>query len=31
LLADEIELECAKVLLGVATPGARWKMFGVRG
>jgi indole-3-acetate monooxygenase len=31
LLADEIELECAKVLLGVAKPGARWTMFAVRG
>lgn len=30
LLADEIELECAKVLLGVAKPGARWTMFAVR-
>ena len=30
LLADEIELECAKVLLGVTKPGARWTMFGVR-
>jgi indole-3-acetate monooxygenase len=30
LLADEIELECAKVLLGVTKPGARWTMFAVR-
>ena len=30
LLADEIELECAKVLLGVAKPNARWTMFAVR-
>jgi alkylation response protein AidB-like acyl-CoA dehydrogenase len=31
LLADEIELECARVLLGVTKPGARWTMFAVRG
>jgi len=31
LLADEIELECAKVLLGTVKPGARWTMFAVRG
>jgi alkylation response protein AidB-like acyl-CoA dehydrogenase len=30
LLADEIELECAKVLLGLAKQGARWTMFAVR-
>ncbi|HEY5208051.1 MAG TPA: acyl-CoA dehydrogenase family protein [Stellaceae bacterium] len=30
LLADEIELECARVLLGVTKPGARWAMFAVR-
>lgn len=30
LLADEIELECAKVLLRTTKPGARWTMFGVR-
>jgi alkylation response protein AidB-like acyl-CoA dehydrogenase len=30
LLADEIEFECARVLLGVTKPGARWTMFAVR-
>jgi alkylation response protein AidB-like acyl-CoA dehydrogenase len=30
LLADEIELECARVLLGVTKPGSRWTMFAIR-
>jgi alkylation response protein AidB-like acyl-CoA dehydrogenase len=30
LLADEIELECARVLLGMTKPGAHWTMFAVR-
>jgi alkylation response protein AidB-like acyl-CoA dehydrogenase len=31
LLADEIELEVARVLLGTTKPGARWTMFRVTG
>jgi len=30
LLADEIELECARVLLGLTGPDAQWAMFGVK-
>jgi indole-3-acetate monooxygenase len=31
LLADEIEQECARVLMGHVKPGARWTMFAVKG
>ena len=31
LLADEIELECARVLLGLTGPEAKWTMFAVKG
>jgi alkylation response protein AidB-like acyl-CoA dehydrogenase len=31
LLADEIELECARVLLGLTGPAAQWTMFAVKG
>jgi alkylation response protein AidB-like acyl-CoA dehydrogenase len=31
LLADEVETECARVLLGQVKPDATWMMFGVKG
>ena len=31
LLADEIAMECGRVLMGATEPGAYWTMFGVKG
>jgi alkylation response protein AidB-like acyl-CoA dehydrogenase len=31
LLADEIAMECGRVLMGATSPGAHWTMFGVKG
>jgi len=31
LLADEIAMECGRVLMGATVPGAYWTMFGVKG
>ncbi len=31
LLADEIAMECGRVLMGATGPGAYWTMFGVKG